>query len=63
VTLAANSRLGGGTILTAPAMDSHNDFGKPPAVAPATFSDMAIIGGRLTVNMPAKSIVVVAIEQ
>jgi alpha-N-arabinofuranosidase len=62
VTLGTDARIVGGTVLTAAAMNSHNAFGRPADVTPAEFRDMRLNRGTLTVNMPAKSIVVVALE-
>ncbi len=42
-------------------MDAHNTFKNPQAVKPAPLSVKAA-GGKLTVNVPAKSVVVVALE-
>ena len=50
-----------GRVLTSVAMDAHNTFEKPEAIKPAAFSAQAK-GGKLTVKLPAKSVVVVAIE-
>lgn len=50
-----------GRVLTAGAMDAHNTFASPQAVKPAPFSARAA-GGKLTVNVPAKSVIVVALE-
>jgi alpha-N-arabinofuranosidase len=49
-----------GQILTGPAMDSHNSFDKPDAVKPMPFS--AGNGGKLTIDLPSKSLVVVSVE-
>ncbi|MCT2401187.1 alpha-N-arabinofuranosidase [Novosphingobium mangrovi (ex Huang et al. 2023)] len=46
-----------GTILTAPAINSHNTFDKPGVVKPAAFSGARVKGGKLVVTLPAKSIV------
>jgi alpha-N-arabinofuranosidase len=46
-----------GRILTAPAMNAHNTFDRPEAVAPADFGGWAWSGDTLTVALPAKSIV------
>jgi len=47
-------------VLTASEMDAHNTFDKPDAVRPAPI-DVQSGGGKLTVRLPAKSVVVVAI--
>ena len=50
-----------GRVLTAAAMDAHNTFKNPQAIKPAPLTAKAA-GGKLTVSVPAKSVVVVAIE-
>ncbi|GGY94929.1 alpha-N-arabinofuranosidase [Pseudoduganella plicata] len=50
-----------GQILTAAAMDAHNTFEAPDAVKPAPFSAQAS-GGKLTVQLPAKSVIVTSVE-
>ena len=45
-------------ILTAPAPQAHNDFGREPAVSPAPFKGYRIKNGRVIVNLPPASIVV-----
>jgi alpha-L-arabinofuranosidase len=50
-----------GRVLTSAAMDAHNTFEKPEAIKPAAFSAQAK-DGKLTVKLPAKSVVVVAVE-
>jgi alpha-L-arabinofuranosidase len=57
----ANVRSASGRILTAKAMDAHNTFDKPDAVKPVPFKATRK-GDELRVELPAKSIVVVAIE-
>lgn len=52
----------GGTILTAPAITSHNTFDDPDAVKPAAFTGARIAGGKLVVTLPAKSIVVLTLK-
>ena len=46
-----------GEILTAETVQSYNDFGKEPAVAPKAFTGFKKIGKTLTVTVPAASIV------
>jgi len=50
-----------GRLLTAAAMDAQNELGKPAQVVPVAF-DAQAVDGKLTLKLPAKSIVVVAIE-
>ena len=50
-----------GQILTAASMDAHNTFDKPNTIKPSAYSAKAK-GGKLTFKLPAKSIVVVALD-
>lgn len=50
-----------GQLLTADAMDAHNTFQQAALVKPVPFSARAD-GGKLSVKLPAKSVVVVAVE-
>ena len=50
-----------GQLLTADAMDAHNTFEHKDAVKPVPFSANAN-GGKLTIKVPAKSVLVVAVE-
>lgn len=50
-----------GQLLTAGAMDAQNELGKPPQVVPQAFEARAA-DGRLTLKLPAKSVLVVALE-
>ena len=60
----AGARAGSanGSVLTAAAMDAHNTFATPDIVAPAPYTAMAQ-GGKLAMKLPAKSIVVVAVQE
>jgi alpha-N-arabinofuranosidase len=51
-----------GRVLTAPAITSHNTFAAPHTVEPATFDGATLAGGKLTIALPAKSVVVLALE-
>jgi alpha-N-arabinofuranosidase len=51
-----------GRILTAPLMTAHNDFAQPNAVHPVAFDGARISGGMLTVQLPAKSLVVLELK-
>ena len=51
-----------GRVLTADAMAAHNTFENPQAVKPATFSDFELDGNIVTTTLPAKSVVVLAVE-
>ncbi len=50
-----------GQLLTAAAMDAQNELGKPAQVTPVAYEARAA-DGKLTLKLPAKSIVVVAID-
>ena len=50
-----------GQVLTADAMDAHNTFAAPQAVKPVPFEAQAS-NGKLSMKLPAKSVVVVAVE-
>ena len=50
-----------GQVLTADAMDAHNTFDNKAAVKPVPYSAKAN-GGKMTVALPAKSVMVVAVE-
>jgi alpha-N-arabinofuranosidase len=50
-----------GKLLTAAAMDAQNELGKAPQVTPQAYEAQAA-DGKLTIKLPAKSIVVVAVE-
>jgi alpha-N-arabinofuranosidase len=51
-----------GRVLTSSAMDTHNTFAAPQAIKPAAFSAAAGADGKLTVKVPAKAVIVVAVE-
>jgi alpha-L-arabinofuranosidase len=51
-----------GKVLTSAAMDAHNTFQNPQAIKPAAFSARAA-GGKLSIKMPAKAVMVVALEE
>jgi alpha-N-arabinofuranosidase len=51
-----------GRVLTAAAMDTHNTFAAPQAIKPAPFSAAAGTDGKLTIKVPAKAVIVVAVE-
>jgi alpha-N-arabinofuranosidase len=46
-----------GRILTAGTMSAHNTFDAPTAVQPAPFRGARLAGGRLMIDLPAKSVV------
>jgi alpha-N-arabinofuranosidase len=49
-------------ILTAGQIDSHNTFAAPDSVAPRAFEDFSLADGRLTFELPAKAIVMIALD-
>ena len=51
-----------GRLLTAPALDSHNTFAAPDTVEPQAFAGATLAGNRLTVTLPAKSVVVLNLD-
>ena len=50
-----------GTILTATEMNAMNTFDTPNKVAPALFDSAKIADNKLTVSLPAKSVVVLEV--
>jgi alpha-N-arabinofuranosidase len=57
----ASARTASGQILTGAAVDSHNDFGSPAAVAPKPYAGR-VANGRVMFDLPPKSIAVVQIQ-
>ncbi|GJJ03246.1 alpha-L-arabinofuranosidase [Duganella rhizosphaerae] len=51
-----------GKVLTSAAMDAHNTFQNPQAIKPSAFSARAA-GGKLPIKVPAKAVMVVALEE
>ncbi|HEY0945665.1 MAG TPA: alpha-N-arabinofuranosidase [Opitutaceae bacterium] len=51
-----------GRVLTADAMNAHNTFEKPDAVQPAAFKGATLAGDKLTIALPAKSVVVLELR-
>jgi alpha-N-arabinofuranosidase len=51
-----------GRVLTAPAIDSHNTFTAPNVVTPKSFDGAKLEGGKLTITLPAKSVVALTLE-
>jgi alpha-L-arabinofuranosidase len=51
-----------GKVLTSATMDAHNTFQNPQAIKPAPFSARAA-GGKLSIKMPAKAVMVIALEE
>jgi alpha-N-arabinofuranosidase len=51
-----------GRVLTAPTMNAHNTFEQPTAVQPAAFRGARLARNTLTVELPAKSVVVLELR-
>jgi alpha-N-arabinofuranosidase len=51
-----------GRVLTAPAINSYNSFEHPDVVRPVAFSGARVEGGRLSVMLPARSVVVLELR-
>lgn len=51
-----------GRVLTGDAIDSRNTFEKPLTIVPKSFSDFKWTDGKLTVNLPARSVVTLIIK-
>jgi alpha-L-arabinofuranosidase len=52
-----------GKIISAPATNTCNTFEFPRAVTTKSFSDFRMVGGLLTIEMPAKSVVMLELQQ
>ena len=50
-----------GTVLTSDAMNTHNTFDRPEAIKPAPFTGFTVDGGRLNLDLPSKSVVLITI--
>lgn len=51
-----------GTILTAEAINARNDFDAADRVTPRAFTGASVAGGRLSLSLPAKSVVVLELR-
>lgn len=51
-----------GQLLTAPKMDSRNEFGRPEELHPVRFTGAHWSAGKLQVHMPSKSVVVLKLQ-
>lgn len=51
-----------GRLLTADSMDAHNSFDEPNTVQPVAFDGVTVDGDQLTIEMPAKSVVTLAVN-
>jgi alpha-L-arabinofuranosidase len=59
---ALKAKAVSGQVLTAEKMDAVNAFGAKPVVAPAPFKGAKLSGDKLTLDIPSKSVVVVAVD-
>jgi len=51
-----------GDILTAPAMDARNTFDAPDTIHPVPFTGASLAGGKLSLTLPPKSVVVLTLR-
>ena len=51
-----------GEVLTADAMDAHNTFENPDAIHPVVFNGAKLDGNKLSLTLPAKSVVVLKLQ-
>jgi alpha-N-arabinofuranosidase len=51
-----------GEILTAAALDAHNTFDNPNAVHPTPFTAATVKAGKVSLTLPAHSVVVLSLE-
>ncbi len=51
-----------GTILSSEAINSHNTFEEPGKVVPSEFKGAKIKGGKITLEIPAKSVIVLEVK-
>jgi alpha-L-arabinofuranosidase len=51
-----------GSVLSGEAMDARNTFESPHVVEPKPFTAARLSGGKLSLSLPAKSLVVVTLE-
>ncbi len=56
-------RVGQGQIITGEEMNAYNDFGQEEEVTLSSFSDVQLDGENLRINLPAKSIVMVELQE
>jgi alpha-N-arabinofuranosidase len=52
-----------GRILTSDKLDGHNTFDEPEGVKPMEFSDASVEGGKLVVNVPQRSVIVLKLNK
>jgi alpha-L-arabinofuranosidase len=51
-----------GTIITADSMNAHNTFEQPEVVKPAAFTGVSVENNKLSIKLPAMSVVTLAVE-
>jgi alpha-L-arabinofuranosidase len=51
-----------GRVLTAPAINAINTFDKPDTVKPVAYKGATVRGGQVSMNVPAKSVIVLELE-
>jgi alpha-N-arabinofuranosidase len=51
-----------GRVLTAVAMNAHNTFDHPTAIQPMPFSGVRVSGGKVAIELPPKSVVVIELQ-
>lgn len=52
-----------GRVLTAETMNAHNTFENPDTIKPTTLKNITIKDNLITVTIPSKSVVVLAVQQ
>jgi alpha-L-arabinofuranosidase len=62
VIAGAQVALVKGEVLTSDAMDAHNTFENPDAIHPVVFEGAKLDGAKLSVTLPAKSVVVLKLQ-
>jgi alpha-N-arabinofuranosidase len=65
ITLALDGAKAGSAsarVLTAPAMDAHNDFGAPERLAPRELKGIVVRGSNVKLKVPAKSVSVLELK-
>jgi alpha-N-arabinofuranosidase len=58
----ADVKPAGGTILTAPAMNTMNTFDAPQNIKPSEYKGLESSGDTVRVHLPAKSVVVLELK-
>jgi alpha-N-arabinofuranosidase len=58
----ATVRSAKGEILSAGTLDAHNTFDAPDAIRPTTFTGASVKSGRVSLTLPAKSVLVLSLQ-